>query len=117
MSKDNEEWQRLSFQEIKTGMLIKTSKGNHGVVVDKTEGALYVRFEGGSVADVMFSYETEDCLFFTIKKKDVKTAVTKVLSKKEIYEMLLSDTSLHSVSLKAVRKIEKAILEKLGRED
>lgn len=39
---------------------------------------------------------------------------TKVLSKDDIYEMLLSDPALLNVSLKAVRKIEKAILRKLN---
>lgn len=112
MNKNNEEWQKLSFQEIKIGMRIKASNGVRGVVLDKSEGALYVKFEGEALADVLFSYEIESCLFSTIKKHE-----TKVLSKQEIYEMLLSDTSLQSVSLKAVRKIEKAILDKLRSED
>lgn len=112
MSKNNEEWQKLSFQEIKIGMLIKTGNGVRGVIIDKSDGALYVKFEGQSVADVMFSYEIEDCLFSRVKRHE-----TKVLSKQEIYEMLLSDATLHSVSLKAVRKIEKAILDKLRSED
>lgn len=119
MNKNNEEWQKLSFQEIKIGMRIKASNGVRGVVLgvrgvvlDKSEGALYVKFEGEALANVLFSYEIESCLFSTIKKHE-----TKVLSKQEIYEMLLSDATLHSVSLKAVRKIEKAILDKLRSED
>lgn len=106
------EWQKLSFQEIKVGMFVKDGKGNDGVVIDKSEGALYVKFTCLPTADVLFSYEIESCLFSHSSAK-IKT---KVLSKDDIYEMLLSDPSLLNVSLKAVRKIEKAILRKLNED-
>lgn len=44
-----------------------------------------------------------------------KVFLKKVLTNEEIYEMLLSDPSLHHVSLKAARKIEKAVLTKLEK--
>ena len=48
-----------------------------------------------------------------IESKPTKEAFPKkVLTNEEIYEMLLSDPSLHHVSLKAIRKIEKAVLTK-----
>lgn len=104
------EWQKLSFQEIKVGMFVKDGKGNDGVVIDKSEGALYVKFSCLPSPDVLFSYEIERCLFSCSSAK----MNTKVLSKDDIYEMLLSDPALLNVSLKAVRKIEKAILRKLN---
>lgn len=103
------EWQNLTFQEIEIGMFVEDGKGNRGVVIDKSGGALYVKFTT-DVADVIFSYEIESCLFSPSSNK----LKTKVLSKDEIYEMLLSDPLLLNVSLKAVRKIEKAILRKLN---
>lgn len=54
------------------------------------------------------------------KKNEVvvteKNIPKKVLTNEEIYEMLLSDPSLHHVSLKAVRKIEKTIIRKLRKQ-
>ena len=106
------EWQKLTFQEIEIWMFVKDGKGNRGVVIDKSDGALYVKFEGQELADVLFSYEIESCLFSHSSAK----MKTKVLSKDDIYEMLLSDPSLLNVSLKAVRKIEKAVLRKLNED-
>lgn len=114
------DWKRLSFLDVKKGMLVKDAKmvtSVAGIVKDVADGVIYVETNSDDKTEpymVVFPSEVDDFEFMSPpdeykSKEKLKT----VLSKEEIYEMLLSDPLLYGLSMKAVRKVEKLILNKL----
>ena len=111
------DWKRLSFLDVKKGMLVRNTFGSTSIVKDVADGVIYLEKDLNSKVGPyveILSYEVDDFEFKSPPdgykpKEKLKT----VLSKEEIYEMLLSDPLMYGLSMKAVRKVEKLILNKL----
>lgn len=104
----NNKWMTLPLSEIEIGMKFIDPSGRRGEVADRSFGAIDGVWDGDDKSFMLFPFELQEYKFMKQEQKKKK-----VLTNEEIYEMLLSDPSLHHVSLKAVRKIEKAVLTKL----
>lgn len=90
-----------------------------GEVSEFTSTHVYVGHAAYSPKDIEECYTLNKNFYNPRKPKDFTKKMEfpkKVLTNEEIYEMLLSDPSLHHVSLKAVRKIENTIIRKLRKQ-
>lgn len=108
------ELHKKTFQELKEGMLVENTVGTKGTVSSVFNDVFFVDWQNNERPVLFFPSDCQDLLFGEAGCSNKFS--TKVLSKEEIYEMLLSDSILHHVSLKAVRKIEKAVVTKLALE-
>lgn len=114
---------RIEYLTLEFGDPVYNAQGEYLGSVTEVSGFVWVNAARYSIAEIESLY-TPIKNFYSLtteKQQEEEESLQKpkipkkVLTDEEIYGMILSDVSLLGVSKKAVRKIERAVLEKLEK--
>lgn len=114
MKSDNE-WQTLTFQELKVGMLAKdTLSGKIFTIVCVWSDEFVVEDETTGYTDHWFAEQVDRFVFNKSSPTKPQEKLNKVLTAYEIYQIIMSNSRLQILTKKDVRIIERAVLNKMN---